>query len=255
MEHRRYRNPPIEEALCEFHFDLGREWDPKIPDMLHAELGEEYSGNPKRQKLVQVELAVREGRPSGLQHSERVERVQLITNEGTRVVGVGRDALSVHMLRPYQETSASENSGWSEFRSRIRRALDAYWKIAEPRGVTRVGVRYINRIDIPENQVSFGDYLKCALPMVPELAGNVQEYFGRTELSYDDGVRLILSQAKIPGPADHTNLILDLDVIWETDNAVEKDMAMEKMRDLRDRERAAFEAVITDHARALFDTD
>lgn len=255
MGHRRYRNPPIEEALCEFHFDLGKEWDPEIPDMLRAELGDEYSGRPKRQNLVQVELAVREGRPFELQHSERMERVQLITNDGTRVVGVGRDALSVHMLRPYQGTSASKDSGWGELRSRIQQALDAYWKIAKPRGVRRVGVRYINRIDIPENQVNFGDYLKCALPLVPELTGNVQEYFGRTELSHDDGVRLILSQAKISGPIEHTNLILDIDVIWETDNAIEKDMAMEKMRDLSDRERAAFEAVITDHARALFDTD
>ena len=35
---RRYRNPPIEEALCEFYFDPSEEWDLTIPGKLHTSL-------------------------------------------------------------------------------------------------------------------------------------------------------------------------------------------------------------------------
>lgn len=33
---RRYRNPPIEEALCEFYFDPSEEWDLTIPGKLRS---------------------------------------------------------------------------------------------------------------------------------------------------------------------------------------------------------------------------
>ena len=251
---RRYRNPPIEEALCEFHFDPSEEWDLTIPGKLHSKLGDEYSGKPRQQNVVRVGLAVRNGQPSALQHGERLVRVQLITDDGKRIVGVGPDVVSVHMLRPYHRT-ADRSGGWEEFRSRIQQTLDAYWMVAKPNGVKRIGVRYLNRIGIPQGPADIGEYLRCALPVVPELPPRMSEYVSRTELSYEDGVRLILSQARISSSTDDAQIVLDLDVIWETEAAVGKDIAMEKAQDLRDRERSAFEAVITDKSRELFDAD
>jgi hypothetical protein len=36
MERRKYRNPPIEEAHCEFCFAPSQEWDPTVPGQSHA---------------------------------------------------------------------------------------------------------------------------------------------------------------------------------------------------------------------------
>ena len=55
------------------------------------------------------------------------ERVQLVGRSGTRIVGIGADQLSVHMLRPYTE--------WEEFLPNILQALDAYRETANPKGV------------------------------------------------------------------------------------------------------------------------
>ena len=68
-----------------------------------------------------------------------------------------------------------------------------------------------------------------------------------------DGVRLILSQGLAGAQTDHIGFLLDLDVIWETAEPVALDEALEKTHDLRIRERDAFESVITDKARELFD--
>ncbi len=40
-QRRRYRNPPIEEALCEFRYPPGQEWDLTIPCKFYLRLGDE----------------------------------------------------------------------------------------------------------------------------------------------------------------------------------------------------------------------
>ncbi len=254
-QRRRYKNPPIEEALCELRFMPGREWDLTIPGKLQTEFGDEYSGKPREQKALEFGLDVREGKPANLRYGEGLARVQLVTKEGRRMVGVGPDVLSVHMLRPYQDPVCPASSGWDEFKLRISAALDAYWKVAEPDGVCRIGIRYINKIVVPQERIRVEEYLVCALPEVSELPDNLSNFVSRVEYLYQDSVRLVLSQGLISVPSAPTSLLLDLDVIWENTEPVDRDVALEKAYDLRARERVAFEAVITDKAREIFDAD
>ena len=252
---RRYKNPPIEEALCEFRFQPDQDWDLTIPGKLHVELGDEYSGKPQEQKVVNVSLNAQEGKPSRLSYDEGFAKIHLVTEDGKRQVGVGKDVLSVHMLRPYQDPRHPEKSGWDEFRPRIEKALDAYWKVAQPKGVNRVGIRYINKIVIPERQVTVESYLRCALPNVSGLPDRLNNFVSRVEYDYENGVRLVLSQGATDAPEAHVGFLLDLDVIWETTESVVQDEALAKVGDLRTREREAFETVITDNAREVFNAD
>jgi uncharacterized protein (TIGR04255 family) len=254
-QRRQYKNPPIEEALCEFRFKPGQDWDLTIPGRLHVKLANTYPGKPRQQKVVEIGLEMNEGTPSGLQHKEALDRVQLITTDEKRIVGVGPNVLSVHMLRPYQDVDNPQRSGWDEFRCRLEEALNVYQEVAKPEGINRIGMRYINKIAFPYQQVQLGDYLSCVLPVVPGLPRIVNGYFSRTEFSYPDGVHLVLSQGTAPMPEGNCGFVLDLDVIWEASDAVSIEDAMKKTDDLRKRERDAFEAVITDQARGLFDAD
>lgn len=61
MQRRRYKNPPIEEALCEFRFHPDQEWNLTIPGRLHGELADEYSGKPQEQKVANITLNAQEG--------------------------------------------------------------------------------------------------------------------------------------------------------------------------------------------------
>ncbi len=254
-QHRRYKNPPIEEALCEFRFKPGQDWDFTIPGKLQTEFGDEYTGKPRDQRVVEVELKAQGGRPPNLQYNEALASVQLVTKAGKRMVGVGPDVLSVHMLRPYQDPDKAEESGWAEFHPRIETALNAYWKVAAPDGVTRIGIRYINKIVIPQKTVEVSSYLTCALPEVSGLPDSRKNFMSRVEYAYSDDVRLVVSQGSIEAPSDHVGFLLDLDVIWEGATPLARDKALAKASDLRTRERAAFETVITDKTRELFDAD
>ncbi len=252
---RRYRNPPIEEAVCELAFAPRRTWDLTIPGKLHNELGDEYTGTPREQRIIGVGLEAREGTPPHVKLGDELAKVQLVTKNGKRGIGVGQDLLSVHMLRPYHDPDGSGPSGWSEFYDRIMAALRAYWKVTEPVGVNRVGVRYINIIDIPLDS-DIGIYIKSALPKVEELPDNLTNFFNRFEYIYDDDIRLILSQGVLPPSSDKSiPLLLDIDVIWGSVEPATLDFSMDKIKELHARERRSFEAVITDKSRELFDVE
>ncbi len=254
-QHPRYRNPPIEEAICEFRFKPGPDWNLTIPGKLQTKLGDKYSGKPQQRTVVEVGLEIQAGQPSELRHGERLGMVQLVTEDGKRMVGVGPDILSITMLRPYHDACRPGGSGWEEFQRRIADALDAYWSVAEPIGVFRIGIRYINKIVVPQGTVTVDSYLRCALPSVSGLPDQLNNFISRVDYAYGDGVRLVLSQGSIDVKPDHVDLLLDLDVIWENSRPVTRNEAIAKAENLRNRERTAFETVITDEARELFGAD
>jgi len=255
IQRHRYKNPPIEEAVCEFRFRPGQDWDLTIPGKLQAEMGEEYTGKPQEQRVIDFSLQSQGNQHPSVSYEEGLSKVQLVTSDGKRKVGVGRDVLSIHMLHPYQNPSHPERSGWDEFQPRISKALDAYWKVAQPNGVNRVGIRYINKIIVPQSKVEVEEYFKCALPNVSGLPDRLNNFMSRVEYAYPDGVRLLLSQGSSNVPHGHVGFLLDLDVIWEHTEPVAQEEALKIADDLRNRERAAFETVITDKARKLFDAD
>ena len=252
-QRRRYRNPPIKEALCEFRFAPGPDWDLTIPGKLQAALGEEYSGKPREQKAMQVGLHVQEGKPANLQYGEGLAKVQLLTKDGTRLVGVGPDVLSVHMLRPYQDPSSTEGGGWEEFAPRIAAALEAYRKVVEPNGINRVGVRYINQIAMPGTNIRVEEYLKCAHLEMGGLPEHYVNFLGQVEYLYDDEARLRLSYGLLEASSNVVECLLDLDVIWQANTPIESEASLEIASDLHERAGSAFEAVVTDKARELFD--
>lgn len=252
---RRYRNPPIDEAVCEFHFRPGPDWNLTIPGKLHSVLSTEYGGEPRHQQFVDVGVEIKSDEPSNLRYGQGLSKVLLFTEDRKRAVGVGPDVLSVHMLRPYQKPEAPEESGWDEFRPRITKALAEYWDVADPAGVRRISVRYINRIVIPEPVVRIEDYLRCAPPSIDGLPDHVNSYMSRTDYQHGDGTRLVLAQGTIFQPSGEIGFLLDIDVHWETTAVATMAQALAKTEALRDIERDAFETVITDSARKLFDAD
>lgn len=85
------------------------------------------------------------------------------------------------------------------------------------------------------------------MPEVDGLSNHLLNLMSQVEYAYEDNVRLVLSQGKV-----ENGFILDIDVIWEGDDALVRQDTDAKIDNLRDRERQVFEAVITDKARELF---
>jgi uncharacterized protein (TIGR04255 family) len=174
-----------------------------------------------------------------------------LAEKGTRIVGVGPDQLSIHMLRPY--------TGWDTFRPRIHQALAAYRKIANPEGIARIGLRYINRITINSGDPDLKNYFTIP-PRFPETATRTRilGFFNRKESEFlDKPIRIIVTFADMePRLPDSSSYLLDIDTIWiRAEDPISLDGIEEPLEDMKTRHREVFESLITDATRELFDAD
>jgi uncharacterized protein (TIGR04255 family) len=253
MERHRYKKPPIEEAVCDIQFAPGTDWDPTLPGRLFEKLKRTYNEKPRQQQIVEAQLqgGTAEGSQSTLQHRLGKMRVQLLAENGTRIVGISQDQLSVHMLRPYTK--------WEDFRPRIMDALNAYGDVAAPEGVTRLGLRYINRIVIDESDPDLGKYFEIP-PKFPKVepATRILGFFNRKESEYlDKPIRIVVTFADMePRPSEKSSYILDLDIIWiRASDPIPLAEVPEVMDDMKTRHRQVFESLITNETRKLFNDD
>ena len=229
-------------------------WDPTLPGRLYEKLKDTYGERPRQQQIVESQLQGPglEGSTSvSLRHRFGKTRVQLLAENGTRIVGISEDQLSVHMLRPYTK--------WEDFRPRIMKALAAYREIASPEGVTRLGLRYINRIVISESNPELSEYFTVP-PKFPQVEPptRILAFFNRKETEFlDKSIRIVVTFADIePKPSENASYLLDLDIIWiRTDDPIPLDDVPEIMEDMKSRHRNVFESLITEASRRLFDGD
>lgn len=249
MTRHKYNNPPIEEALCEFRFAPGPAWNLTVPGLFYEKIKDAYPGEPQQQNLIQAEVQIGQV-PANSEVALRQGMTKLLfqSADAKKLVGVGYDLLSIHSLRPYE--------GWESFGPRINESFQAYLEVAKPVGVTRIALRYINRIAISANQaIQLNEYFTI-YPQLPDgVPGNISGFLNRTESIYEDiPIRLAIILSDVVGPVEEAVFILDLEA---SQDWVEKPLAVEEalsnLHELKQREGQAFESLITDRARELFD--
>lgn len=143
--------------------------------------------------------------------------------------------------------------GWAQLLSRAREGLDIFKSVMGHRKMTRIGVRYVNRIDCPIGR-RLDEYLKFTVhvpPMGVAVAG--YEAFAMLDLR-NGGTKALVRTAHIPSVVPHTHaVVLDLDVYVEGELRPDHRYIWEALDSLRASKNGLFEEFITEHARALFD--
>jgi uncharacterized protein (TIGR04255 family) len=258
-EHRQYRKPPIQEALCEIRFSPGPAWNLTIPGRFYESVKRSYPEPPKERVNLQLAGMEVEHDPNRLPGAPRSSpaltmsqsevRVQFSADENRRQVAVGPDVLSVHDLHPY--------SGWHQVRPRIEQALQTYRQIAEPIGVKRIGLRYINLITLPGGNLNLDDYFVPLIGIPAALPIDMTGFLARVESVYENRrIRLLLTFGSAKADPGFSGFILDLDTIYqEAADNLELDNVMSVVDDLHEREHEAFEALITEKTREVLDAE
>lgn len=252
----KYKNAPIEEALCEFYFapEQGSpEWDLTLPGRLQVQDAlSEYSAPSRQQHLQTLAAGNIKGQPE-VTIQNTLFRVQLPTKDGRAILSIGHNALSVSVLRPYE--------GWDRFRPRILNALHVYSHIAGQTAVVRIGLRYINRIITPVADASTASRfltrvqtaIEATTEAQAEVHGNLTALNTRHEFITPDNVKLFITHATInPVTPKTSEYILDIDVVWDHQTLDGIDQITPVMDKLHDVVGGVFEALITNEARKLF---
>lgn len=241
---KKYRNPPLVEALCEFQFDPSQLWDLTIPGLFYERVYEEFPVK-RQQAMVEMEFRAREAR---LEQQVRagVTRVQFLRHDETELVQVGPDMLAVNHLKPYPT--------WAHFRPMILKHLVLYQDLAKPKGLRRIGLRYINRVEVAGSVDELVRYLNLYPPQLKDLPQSYESFLMRVEVPYGGGRdRLLLTTGSAqPEMPDMTAVILDLDYVMGQPGGVALTQVEQWLEEAHGRVELAFEACITPQARALF---
>lgn len=245
MPARPYRRPPIQEALVELRFiDDGR-WNWTWPGRLWELVKGEYDGEPRTEQAIAVN-AHQQARTLTTRAVAGVGRVFLTRTGDPGLLALAPSAMSVHVLRPYP--------GWSTFRPRVVAAIEAYEKLQPDAQVARVGVRYVNHIVLPGDDLDLSDWFTSSPTLPDGLGPAMAALMSRVETVYDDGARLAITLATVQHDklGEHA-FLLDLDLSWNAPEPVPLTEGVYDVIDrLHDREGTAFEAMITDATRELF---
>jgi uncharacterized protein (TIGR04255 family) len=249
MMGRKYKKPPVVEALCEFQFVPSQSWDITIPGILYEKIRNEF---PIKQQ--QMDLGVRvwpkeEGMPG-----HRVEfgpfgppRMQFFRMDKISVVQIAQDLLTVNHLKPYP--------AWEEFKSLILSILGKYREIANPKGFKRINLGYINKIDLEEDKIEFTEYFNY-YPSLPHNLPRTHKAFQVTvEIPYEqerDILRLTLATI-VPEKPNTLSLVLDIAYAMVRPESIALDEVPDWLEDAHTIVENAFEACITEKCRALFE--
>jgi uncharacterized protein (TIGR04255 family) len=243
---RKYRKPPIAEAVCEFRFRGSTEWDWTIPGIVYQLIKADFP-EKRQEKGFEIKITPKEGRiePSA---SGSLLKMQFVKQDGSAMLQLGPDLLAINVYPPYP--------GWETFEALIRQQLEIYIRVADPVGFRRIGLRVINKIAFPTRGIEMTEYFHY----YPHLPESVEQKHGpflmRVLHAYEEERDLFAVQMTHIQQSDKSlNLAigLDLDYYLAQPDKLELAGGMGWVSRAHDRVEAMFEACITDKTRELFE--
>lgn len=241
-----YPNPPITEAILDVRVAVASEGAHTALSDLCDQLGDEF---PHRAPILTAIGQMEVGPQGGAASVQQVAVGWKLTSSDERQIAQAReDGFTFSRLAPYY--------GWSSFQSSARKAWRKYRRAVSPKSIERLAVRYINRIDVPGEQVELKDYFRTFPEIAPELPQHLDGFFVQVQLAIAPlKARCLINQTIVPPRRPGVvSFVLDVD-LFRMDEVPQDEEAMweyfERLREEKDR---IFEACITDSSRELFHT-
>ena len=167
-----YSKAPIVEAAidlrCEFPSEQSMDSLERVRELLVAEY-------PIREDLIELRAQI--APMTGITSEQKTTGFRALTGERTRIAGIGLESFTFSWLAPYDR--------WESLRDEAFRVWGLYSSITNPVKVTRVGVRFINRLDLPNPNgtgVELDQYLRTAPRIAPELPQHLESFFLRFQI-------------------------------------------------------------------------
>lgn len=196
----------IIEALCELHFTSSHTssdeaWDGKWFGRLLTELGKGYDMEPKLVSGVQVQSLGGQTKLSS-QTFPIAHMIYRCKNDSHLI-----------QLSPWKLTiNELKYENWAIFLEHIQHAWICLYKIVELMGLTRIGMRYINKIPLTSTDESVGSWISDTGLVPKSILEQKKNFFYRNEFQKTDDLKLILTIAEEKSNAPSA-LIFDIDLV------------------------------------------
>ena len=240
---RTYAKAPITEAII----DLAVEPQNGVilADLANVLRGRKKVRYPRRSSITKGTGRFTLGKSFAAETTQTAIGFAFISADEKQVLQVRMDGFTLSRLAPY--------GTWGTFRREARILWSEYRRMAQPKRVARVAVRYVNRLDLPLPINDLKEYLTTVPEIGPEIDQGLEHYFMHVTIPLGD-IRstLVLQETIIDSPdPSRASIVLDIDIA-RTENIPQDDDKLWSLFDeLRRAKNHVFEACITDKTREL----
>lgn len=235
-----YAKAPIVEAVIDLRVTVPDEITVHAFDQLKLELMQEF---PTQGDffVAAAQYQINESPISSVVREHTGFRFE--SADKRKVLIVSTQSFTFSQLAPYDS--------WDTFRTEARDYWDRYKAVARPTRISRLGVRYINRIDLPISN-RLHAYLKL-FPTVPAIPNRASlGFFMQLQVPQPDiESMLIINEGRVEAPNPETfSILLDIDLFrdgaWDIHD---EESVWDFFEQLRARKNEVFEACITQKTR------
>src|SRR5258706_1603616 len=164
------------------------------------------------------------------------------------IVQFNRDGFVFSRLEPYLT--------WEQLQTESQKLWNIYKDLAEPVEIQRLGLRYINRIELPSGELLFEQYIQRPPSPPHGLELPFHGFMHKDTLavpSHPYAINIIRTIQQLNGGADvGVALILDIDVLTIQDFDVDNTVLQRRLLEMRWLKNKVFFGSITDKALGMF---
>lgn len=238
-------NAPIAEALLDIRVQRGDDFDIDQFQIIQKEVSDVYP-KMKERFLGKIGLKLKEGEAEAIQEAPTKAGFAFLNDKEDRLVQVTPDGFTFNMLSPY--------STWEEMRDLAKPLWDRYIKVSSPLKVTRIALRYINKMNFPLPITAFSDYLMTSPSLPDSLPQGFNSFFSRMDVHIPEiNARTLVTIAfeGLTSP-DFLPIILDIDTFKEKDYDVLDEKVWDILEELRNVKNKFFFENLTPKAIEVF---
>jgi len=239
-------NAPIVESLVDVKIAPSRQLELAEVESIHSSIQAEYPSINTRSQF-EVKLEAGSSEPAVEQSGGPVGFI-FRSADNLSAVQSRLDGFTYSRFKPY--------SHWQDFISNAQRLWQIYASIVAPAGISRVGLRTINRLDFPMPVRELNEYI-LTYPELPRgnTARGINQYLMRLVVPQpDSSSTAIITQAMTPVAIDATTItiIFDIDVFQEFLPPVAAETAWRTFDTFRSIRNELFFDSLTDKAKELY---
>jgi uncharacterized protein (TIGR04255 family) len=245
LNQRKLSNAPIAEALLDIQVKLPDGFEYERLAEFQASIEERY---PKRRvrKEWQAQLKVESDELSS-QHTGTTVGFLFVSQDDLQVAQARVNGFSFSRLQPY--------NNWEAFSQEAKQLWNLYVKVASPQSISRIALRYINRIPLPFPVADFKDYVRTVPCISSDVSSGITNFFMQVATpvpEYDANVTITETLESVVNEGKTLPLILDIDVSQSGSfepNSENLWVAFERLRELKN---SFFFSSITSKTEELF---